>query len=103
MGDGGDLRGEMAGDGVWLEIVGEDYAERLLSVKLEDYRRQLGDDRIAFRNIELSGAALLAPMHPDRAGAVALLAPCPVLRPHMHAVQRTHLFRIGNDMDLMPE
>src|SRR5438874_9502333 len=55
------------------------------------------------RNVELRAVNRVSPVDGDGACPVTSLASLPICRPHMHAEGRGYLFRVGDDVNLMPQ
>src|SRR6266567_7308749 len=63
---------------------------------------ELRDERACHGNVGLRAIDRIGPVNRHRAAAISRFAAFPILRPHMHAERRPRLFRIGEDVNLMP-
>src|SRR6516165_1324274 len=81
--------------------MGKNDVERLGGMFARHNGCKLRDERARHRDVGLRAVDRIGPMHPHGAFAEGGLAALPILLAHMHAKRRGHLFRVGDDVNLM--
>ena len=98
-----DLRREMAGDAVGLEIVRIQDVESGACMNAGRRAGELGHEWARHRDIGLRSIDRVGPVYGDRAGAVGSFAKDPILGPHIQTEWRDGFLGVGDDMHLMAE